>query len=61
MAQSVALLMPFVHGIEMIRAGVFGEFVETHYSVTYPLLVGAILNILGLSMVSASMDRVDVD
>lgn len=60
-AQSVALLVPFVHGIEMIRAGVFGAFVETHYNVTYPLLVGFVLNILGLAMISASMDRIDVD
>lgn len=60
-AQKMALLVPFVHGIEMIRAGVFGEFAETHFSVIYPVMFGLVLNVLGLSLISISMDRIDVD
>lgn len=60
-AQEVALLIPFVHGVEMIRAGVFGEFVETHYDVAYALGLGAIFNILGLLLISASIHRLDVE
>ncbi len=60
-AREIALLVPFVHGIEIIRTGVFGEYAETYYSFSYPLLVGAVLNIVGLSLISISMDRLDVD
>lgn len=60
-AQEFALLIPFVHGVEMVRAGVFGEFVETHYDVAYAVALGAVFNILGLLMISASMDRIDVE
>lgn len=55
------LFIPFVHGVEMVRAGVFGEFVETHYDMPYALAVGTILNIIGLLLVTSSMDRIEVD
>lgn len=55
------LLLPFVHGIEMVRAGVFGEFVETHFNLPYALAVGTVLNIIGLLLVASSMDRIEVD
>lgn len=55
------LLLPFVHGTEMIRAGVFGEFVETHFDLPYALAVGTVLNILGLLLVASSMDRIEVE
>lgn len=53
--------IPFVHGIEMVRAGVFGEFVATYYNVPYALCVGAIMNIIGLLIISASRDRIEVE
>lgn len=55
------MLLPFVHGTEMIRAGVFGEFVETHFDLSYALAIGTILNIIGLLLVASSMDRIEVD
>lgn len=55
------LLIPFVHGVEMIRAGVFGEFVTTYYDPPYALFVGTIFNILGLLIISASRDRIEVE
>lgn len=60
-ARGYIKFIPFVHGIEMIRAGVFGEFVETHYDVPYALLTGAIMNIIGLLIISASRDRIEVE
>lgn len=55
------LYIPFVHGIELIRRGVFGEFVPTYYDVPYALLVGAIMIIFGLLIISASRDRIEVE
>lgn len=60
-AREYALYIPFVHGIEMVRAGVFGEFVPTFYNVSYALAAGAILNIIGLLIISASRDRIEVE
>lgn len=59
--RKVVLLIPFVHGVEMIRAGVFGEFVETHYNAPYAIFVGALLIIFGLLMIASAMDRIDVE
>lgn len=61
MARDIILWIPFVHGIEMVRAGVFGEFVATYYNAPYALFIGAIMNILGLLIISASRDRIEVE
>lgn len=55
------LLIPFPHAIEMIRAGVFGEFVETHYNPVYVFCWGVVLNVFGLLLVSDARDRVDIE
>jgi len=55
------LLIPFPHAIEMIRAGVFGEFVETHYNPVYVFCWGIVLNVFGLLLVSDARDRVDIE
>lgn len=60
-AREYVMYIPFVHGIEMMRAGVFGEFVPTYYNAPYALFVGAILNIVGLLIISASRDRIEVE
>jgi capsular polysaccharide transport system permease protein len=57
----VVMILPFVHGVEMVRAGVFGEFVETHFDLPYALAIGTILNIIGLLLLASSMDRIEVD
>lgn len=59
--REVVMYIPFIHGIEMVRGGVFGEFVATYYNVPYALFVGAIMNIAGLLTISASRDRVEVE
>ncbi|WP_428151668.1 ABC transporter permease [Brevundimonas sp.] len=60
-AREYALYIPFVHGIEMVRAGVFGEFVPTFFNAPYALFTGAIMNIIGLLIISASRDRIEVE
>jgi len=42
------LLSPFVHGVEMIRGGIWGSELEVHYSVMYPLGIAAIIMVVGL-------------
>jgi capsular polysaccharide transport system permease protein len=37
-AQWVALLSPQIHCNEMIRAGMFGDTIVTHYNLYYPLI-----------------------
>lgn len=56
--RSVYLWIPLPHGVEMVRAGVFGEFVPTHYDPMYALLWGTIFVLLGLLLLSGAKDRV---
>ena len=53
--------MPLPHAVEMLRAGVFGEFVKTYYDPYYGLAWGAGLNILGLLLIASSRDQIDVE
>lgn len=55
--QEVILLIPFVHGVEMLRSGVFSEFTPTYFDPPYALLCGAMLNLLGLAMIAGASDR----
>lgn len=59
--RKVLLYVPFVHGIEMVRAGVFSEFTETHYDIGYALAFAAAFNILGLILISGARDRLSGD
>ncbi|MNC36068.1 Polysialic acid transport protein KpsM [compost metagenome] len=56
-ARKIYLSVPFVHGIEMIRAGVFGEFVPTHYNPIYAIAWGAALNIAGLLLIAGAREH----
>ncbi|CAN5331539.1 hypothetical protein BH10PSE2_BH10PSE2_07560 [soil metagenome] len=53
------LLVPLAHGIEMVRAGVFGEFVATHYHFWYALAWAGILNFFAMILLADARDRVD--
>lgn len=59
--REVYLAIPIPHPVEMIRAGVFGEFVETHYDPFYPLFWGGVLIVLGLVMISRAKEHIDAD
>lgn len=60
-AQKFALYVPFVHGTEAIRSAIFGEFVETYFNFGFAFFVAAIMNVCGLLMVYASLNRVEVE
>lgn len=59
--RKIYLAMPMPHPVEMIRAGVFGEFVETHYYPLYPAFCGAILIMFGLLLLSRATEHLDAD
>ena len=59
--QEAYLLFPIPHGVEMIRAGVFGEFVETHYDVWYAIAWACGFNFLGMLLLAGARDRVDIE
>lgn len=55
------LLLPFAHGIEMLRAGVFGEFVKTYYDPVYALTIGTTMVLTGLLLITIGRSRIDVE
>lgn len=59
--REIYLLVPIPHGIEMVRGGVFGPFVETHYHAAYALAWAAVMNFVGLILLADARDRVDVE
>lgn len=59
--QELFLLIPLAHGIEMIRAGVFGEFVETHYNAVYAISWAGILNFFAMILLADARNRVDIE
>ena len=58
-AREVLLLLPMVHGVEMIREGYFGNAVRTHYDVGYMALCCLALTFLGLYLVRDAGRRVE--
>jgi capsular polysaccharide transport system permease protein len=55
------LLVPLPHGIEMVRAGVLGEFVQTYYHPAYALAWGAGLIGLGLLLLADAKNRIVIE
>jgi capsular polysaccharide transport system permease protein len=47
-AREIALYSPLVHGMEMMRYGIFGPSIDPHYELLYPLEVCLPLVLLGL-------------
>jgi ABC-type polysaccharide/polyol phosphate export permease len=50
-AQDFVLMLPMVHGVELLREGYFGSSFKAHYNVVYMASVCAGLNLLGLAKV----------
>jgi ABC-type polysaccharide/polyol phosphate export permease len=50
-AQKFVLLLPMVHGIEILREGYFGSAVHAHYDLAYMAIVNLCLTLFGLSQV----------
>lgn len=58
--REAVLLLPMVHGVEMLREGYFGGVVRTHYDAGYLLVSCLLLTLLGLYMVRDAGRRVEV-
>jgi capsular polysaccharide transport system permease protein len=57
--QRFVLLLPMVHGTEMLRQGYFGNVVPTHYDVGYMALCCLVLSLAGLYLVRQASRRVE--
>lgn len=57
--REVVLLLPMVHGVEMVREGYFGNAVRTHYDAGYMAACCAVLTLLGLFLVRDAGNRVE--
>ena len=57
--QNVVLLLPMVHGTEMLREGYFGNVVPTHYDIGYMAMCCLVLSLAGLYAVRAAARRVE--
>lgn len=59
--RAIYLTVPIVHGVEMIRSSVFGEFVEVHYDVAYALKFGAAMIAIGLLLIAHAHRHSDAE
>jgi capsular polysaccharide transport system permease protein len=57
--QRVVLLLPMVHGTEILREGYFGTMVPTHYDVGYMASCCLVLSLAGLYLVRRARFRVE--
>lgn len=57
-AQEAVLLLPMVHGTEMIRHGYFGNIVPTYESPAYFAAINLVLTLIGLALVRETGRRV---
>jgi len=58
-AQKVVLLLPMVHGVELVRDGYFGHVVHTHYDMAYMAAVNLLLTLAGLIVLRDAGLRVE--
>lgn len=58
--QQIVLILPMVHGVEMLREGFFGNVVRTHYDIGYMAFICLMLTWLGLYMSRVAARRVQV-
>ena len=57
--QRVVLLLPMVHGTEMLREGYFGNVVKTHYDVGYMAACCLLMSLCGLHLTRRASLRLD--
>ncbi|MGF6381303.1 capsular polysaccharide transport system permease protein [Paraburkholderia atlantica] len=58
-AQKLVLLLPMVHGVEMVRSGYFGPLVKAHYGIGYMVTSSLALLLIGLALVRDASMRVE--
>ena len=59
--QKTVLLLPMVHGVEMVREGFFGNTVRTHYDVAYMATCCLVLTLTGLFLTHDAARRVEAE
>ena len=59
-AQRSCLLLPMVHGVEMVREGYFGNVVRTHYDLGYMATCSLVLTLVGLFLVRDAGRRAEI-
>jgi capsular polysaccharide transport system permease protein len=57
--QNIVLLLPMVHGVEMLREGYFGSAVHTHYDLGYMATCCLVLSLAALYVVHEASRRVE--
>ncbi len=57
--QKVVLLLPMVHGTEILREGYFGDVVKTHYDVGYMAACCLVMSLSGLYLVHQASRRLE--
>lgn len=55
------LYIPFPHAIEMVRAGIWGDAVKTHYTIWYPIAFGGVLVLLGLVLLNLYRNHIETE
>jgi capsular polysaccharide transport system permease protein len=55
------LWVPFPNAIEMVRAGVFGEFVDTYYHGEYALFAGGVMLFFGMIFLAGAKTRIVIE
>jgi capsular polysaccharide transport system permease protein len=58
-AQRAVLLLPMVHGVELVRDGYFGNVVRTHHDIAYMAAVNLGLTLFGLALMRDAAKRVE--
>jgi capsular polysaccharide transport system permease protein len=58
--QRIVLVVPMVHGTELLRDGWFGNAIRTHYDVGYMAVVCLVLTLAGLYIVREAGRRVEI-
>lgn len=57
--QKFVMLLPMVHGVEMLRQGYFGNVVPTHYNISYMASCCLVMSLAGLYLVRQASRRVE--
>jgi capsular polysaccharide transport system permease protein len=57
--QKIVLLLPMVHGVEMLREGYFGNAVRTHYDLGYMAICCLVLSLAAMYVVHEASRRVE--
>ena len=58
-AREYALMLPMVHGVELVREGYFGNAVRTHYDLAYMALINLILSFVAMALMKDAARRVE--